>query len=353
VIISVAVTVKGVFDANDQKRTQQEILDRLGQIENTLVDVDSKLSTIIARFTELEFHIDQKFEEQRKIDVITAIKRINQHYPTWTNGKWRPGSNPAVPEPSIILEDLRTKTTALREQGSYVNYATVALAMGYERILLQRVFRVKTTDPDMQRGFEQYAVFFRAAAAASQSKAPTIGFRWSQANNDWTSFKVAFEQRPLPLRCDTGTMICCEQPLNWWYVGKLINRYDGDLLKGFTQVAEESHLLMGPGGDAAGLCRNSDHPAFPRRTGCPADIGTASVGPCDFGQQHDAAVTKKQIVDDLNAALDSLHDFNLQAEGWAGIPSSKSVFPDPRIKRALDVQMIDRLKANPRLVPAM
>ena len=61
-IVSIASNVKGLFDAEDQKRSQREILQKLDEIKAQLTDIDNKLTTILARFAELEFHIDQKFE---------------------------------------------------------------------------------------------------------------------------------------------------------------------------------------------------------------------------------------------------------------------------------------------------
>jgi hypothetical protein len=341
-VLSIASSIKGFFDAEDQKKTQKEILNKLSEIQLKIDDMDKKLDIIIERFAELEFHIDQKFEEQRTIDVITAIKRINQHYPTWIQKGYKPGRNPSVPAPAQILEELRRTTTALRETPSYVNFSTVALAMAYERLMLTEVFHVKRNDADMQRGFAQYAAYFQDAASANaEARNITVGFRWAQANTDWDSFQDAFNKRPRPLRCDVGG-ICCEQPSNWWYVGRLLYRYDGDLISGFTRAAEESTLKYGPGGTALALCYNSDHPAFPRRTGCPTNVGivpTASpIGTCDLDQQHTTALTKKQAVDDLTSALDSLKMFNEKAQEWSGVQTRNRKFPDPRATANLDLQ---------------
>ena len=61
------------------------------------------------------------------------------------------------------------------------------------------------------------------------------------------------------------------------------------------------------------------------------------------------AVAKKQAVDDLSAALDSLRTFNSQAEEWAGTAKTKSLYHDPRDRAQLDVNMMKQLEANPRL----
>jgi hypothetical protein len=346
---SIAADIKKMFDADDIKRTQQEILNRLGEIQKKLDEMDTKLDTIIARFNELEFHIDQKFEEQRTIDVITTIKRINQHYASWTDEKYKPGKNPSIPDPAAILEELRKTTTALRES-SHANFSTVAMAMGYERLILTRVLHVKPNDADMQRGFAQYAAYFQDSASAAVSpRLVRIGERWVVAQTDWTAFQTAFNQRPRPLRCYTGAGVCCNP--DWWYIGKIINRYDGDLLQGFTMVAEESQLTAGPGGTAKMFCYNSDHPVFPRRVQCPANVGSVPGGSCDLEQQHQIALAKKQVVDDLDAALDALRTFNDQAQEWAGPNKIPKKFPDPRPKLSLDLVLQKQIETNPSLKP--
>jgi hypothetical protein len=348
-IISIAADIKKMFDADDIKRTQQEILNRLGEIQKKLDEMDTKLDTIIARFNELEFRIDQKFEEQRTIDVITTIKRINQHYASWTDKNYKPGKNPSIPDPAAILEELRKTTTALRES-SHANFSTVAMAMGYERLILTRVLHVKPNDADMQRGFAQYAAYFQDSASAAVSpRLVRIGERWVVAQTDWTAFQTAFNQRPRPLRCYTGAGVCCNP--DWWYIGKIINRYDGDLLKGFTMVAEESQLTAGPGGTAKMFCYNSDHPVFPRRVQCPANVGSVPGGSCDLEQQHQIALAKKQVVDDLDAALDALRTFNDQAQDWAGPNKIPKKFPDPRPKLSLDQVLQKQIETNPSLKP--
>jgi hypothetical protein len=353
VIIQVAAAIKGFFDAEDQKRTQQEILQKLSEIQNQLNEIDNKLDLILQRFAELEFHIDQKFEQQRTVDVITAIREIDQHYATWTTKGYKPGRNAAVPEPGPILQELRRKATALRETPSYANFATAGLAMVYERLLLVRVFHVKPDDLDMQRGFGQYASYFRDAAGANaESRALTVGNRWSVANADWTAFTTSFNGRPNATTCDSGSLICCENPTNWWYVGKLYRNYSGDLLTGFTLIGEQSNLLKGPGGTAGWLCYNSENPVYPRRSSCPRNVGNVPVLPCDLDEQHKLAVAKKQTVDDLDAALDALRQFYDEAEEWSGIPQKDRKFPDPRPKFILDQEQIRLLIENPTMKPS-
>lgn len=349
-IISIASDIKKMFDADDIKKTQQEILNRLGEIQKKLDEMDTKLDAILARFDELEFRIDAKFEEQRTVDVITTIKRINQHYASWTDKKYKPAKNPSIPDPSAILEELRKTTTALRES-SYANFSTVAMAMGYERLMLTRVLHVKPSDADTERGFAQYAAYFQgAASAAVTTKLVTVGQRWVVAQTDWSAFQDEFNKRPRPLRCYTGAGVCCNP--DWWYIGKLINRYDGDLINGFTVVAEESQLTAGPGGTAKMFCYNSDHPVFPRRVQCPANVGTVPGGSCDLDQQHQLAILKKQSVDDLSAALDALLTFNNQAQEWAGGNKMQTKFPDPRPKLILDTVLQQKIQANPALKPS-
>jgi len=349
-IVSIASSIKGVFDAAEQQRTQREIINKLNEIQAKLDDIDNKLNTIIGRFAELEFHIDQDFERNRAVDVITAISRIDQYYPTWTKKGWNPRRDPTVPAPKDLLEELRRTTTALQETPSYANFSTVALAMAYERLLLVQVFHVKLDKPDARSGFTQYANYFQKAASSNSGVKPmTVGFRWGRAYSEWTVFQQNFAKRPTPLYCDSGRLICCEQPTNWWYVGKVLYRYNGDLLTGFSSVAEESNLVAGPGGTAGWLCYNSERPVYPRRSGCPKNVGNVPAGSCDLDQQHATAVALKETYDDLNAALDSLRDFTLKAQEWAGVPSGERKFIDPRGDMKLDLHQQELLEQNPSL----
>jgi hypothetical protein len=352
VILQIANGIKELFSSSDDvKKTQEQILAKLDHMQKTLDEVNGKLDTIINRFSELEFHIDQQFEYQRVVDVLAQIRQIDQHYASWTDPSYKPGIDPGVPDPSVILQQLRNTSTALRQYPSYVNYSTVALAMAYERLILVKVLHVPTTSADMQRGFAQYADYYRNAAANAEGKTVTVGLRWSQINVTWNGMQQSFVALPRPLRCAQGRGICCENPTNWWYVGRSIFRYDGDLLTGFRLVAKETDLTAGPGGWAALACRNSEHPMYPRQSGCPVDVGHIAATSCDLDQRHATAVTTKQALDDLAAALDSLKEFNAEAEKWAKVPISKRFFPDPRNPPQINVKLRNALAVNPNLRP--
>jgi hypothetical protein len=344
VILDIAADIKKLFDTSNEDilKNQKEILKKLDEIQAKLNEMDQKLNTIIARFDELEFHIDRKFEEQRAIDVMTAIGQIDQHFPTWIDKNYKPGVDPTVPDPKELLIKLRETSTALRKVPSFANFSTVALAMAYERLLLVQVLHAKPNNPDMQRGFAQYATFFEdAASAKTNPSAVSVGLRWANANLEFTNYMSWYAKLAKPLRNDTGVAICCENPQDWWYVGTLVTRYDGDPLKGFTPVAEESNLKYGPGGTARLLCYNSDHPAYPRRSGCPANVGNVGALNPTPDNIHATAVAKKQVVDDLDAALNSLRDFHEQADLWAGVPREQIAvnFPDPRKRKQLDFDL--------------
>jgi len=100
------------------------------------------------------------------------------------------------------------------------------------------------------------------------------------------------------------------------------------------------------------LCYNSDHPAYPRRSGCPRNVATLPVVACDLDQQHNTAVVKKQAADDLDAALEALKQFNHEAEVWAGIPEKDWRFPDPRPTAKIDHDLQERLLKDPTLQDA-
>ena len=192
---------------------------------------------------------------------MTAIKRIHQHYPTWTSTNWKPGTNPAVPEPTVILEELRRTTTALRETPSFANYLIVGLAMAYERqyaLTRSCAFTSGHPIPTCNVGLSNTpSIFARTAAASTITGAVTVGFAGRKPTPiGLRSSKASTMQTRAPALQYRHPNTCCEHPQNWWYVGEVVHRYQGDLLSSSSPWwPKNSRLLTGPGGTAALLCR--------------------------------------------------------------------------------------------------
>jgi hypothetical protein len=201
-ILSIATSVKSLFgNNNNDEAFQHEVINRLARIDQQLGTIQAKLDEINARFDQLQIHIDKQFEHQRVVDVITVIRSIDQHYPEWVKPGYSPDASGAIPTPSSVLNDLRRTVTAVCVYPSYANFSTVALGMVYEHLILVNALHETDDNEDSQRGFKQYAVFFKDAASISPERSGTIGQSWLAADAAMKQVDAAFAGLPKPLYC--------------------------------------------------------------------------------------------------------------------------------------------------------
>jgi hypothetical protein len=347
VVIATIVKVIGdIFSAANSAKTQaqlQVISAQLVAIQQSLAVIDYKLDQIIKALVALQVHLDDKIDAQWRDVVVARIDGVNQHFATWTSPGYMPANFPGVPTPQETLQSLRDAVRVLRQKDSYANFFTVALAMGYERLILKMALGVRDDDADMRRGFTRYGIYFRKAASEGPDGAgQTVGTRWRAQKDESAAFNAAFAARPRPLRCETGEVWCCETSRDWWYLEKPVTVYDGDLITGFTETGRQYKFINGPGGEAKFRCQNSDRPDFKRVGACggpPLDVGTPATS-CDLDGQHQIALAQKAAVDTLAAALDALAVYAQQADVWSGTGSSPFAFPDPRSRRASDIEQV-------------
>jgi hypothetical protein len=217
------------------------VIDRLTRIDAQLSTIQNKLDAINARFDELRIHIDAQFEHQRVVDVLAVMRSVDQHYATWIDPNYKPSSTDTVPTPSSVLNDLRRTVAAVREYPSYANFSTVALGMAYEHLLLVNVFHERPAlSPDSQRGFGQYAAFFKDAASVDPARTGTVGQSWVLADGALKQVDAQYVALPKPLFCSTGQHLCVpSNPNDWnWYWNVVrATEFSGDPLAGFKPVS--------------------------------------------------------------------------------------------------------------------
>lgn len=346
-ILSIASSVNSLFggkkDKEEQEKFQQEVISRLAKIDEQLGTIQAKLDAINARFDELQVHIDKQFEHQRVVDVLAQLRTIDQHYPTWVATGYTPESFPTVPSPASVLNELRIKVAAVREYPSFANFSTVALGMAYEHLLLANVFKQSDDDQDAQRGFLQYAAFFKESASAAPDRSGTVGQSWVAADAEMRGVSATFAAIPKPLYC-VGTQHLCvpSNPNDWnWYFNVVkITVYDGDPLTGFHPVpvsGSPEHdcvglFVDGPGGNPEGVCK-ANPPIFPRQRFCTQlqvpQLANPQFQACPLEPLHQTALQRKQTLDELTAALKSLRGYYVQAARWGGTPEKKIIFLSP------------------------
>lgn len=342
-IFSIASSVNSLFGSKpDDLAFQHEVIARLQKIDQQLSTIQTKLDAINVRFDELQIHIDKQFEHQRVVDVIAVLRSIDQHYPAWIKLGYAPNPSSSVPVPSTILDELRRKVTAVRVYPSYANFSTVALGMAYEHLLLVNVLHETDDNSDSQLGFAQYAQFFKEAASVEPEKGGTVGQAWVSAETALKQIDVTFAAIPKPLYCAQGPFLCVPSnpnDWNWYYKVYQATLYTGDPLSGF-QAANVSDnrehncaglYVDGPGGRPEGICKGNP-PAFPRQRYCTQLVSRQLVDPnggCSLPQLHQTALDRKEALDDLHAALQSLKGYYTQAARWAGTPRNRIVFLSP------------------------
>jgi hypothetical protein len=342
-ILSIASSLNSLFGGKpDDTRFQHEVIGWLLKFDQQLSTIQNQLDAINARFDELQVHIDRKFEQQRVVDVIAVVRSIDQHYPAWVKPGYTPNPSSTIPAPSTILDELRRKVTAVRVYPSYANFSTVALGMAYEHLLLVNVFHQPDDNSDSQLGFAQYAQFFKEAASVEPEKGGTVGQAWVSAETALKQIDVTFAAVPKPLYCAQGPFLCVPSnpnEWNWYYKVYQATLYSGDPLNGFqaTNVSDNPErncagvYVDGPGGNPEGICK-ANSPPFRRQRYCTQLVSKQLVDPnggCSLPQWHQNALDRKQALDDLHAALQSLKGYYTQAARWAGTPRAKIVFLSP------------------------